>query len=98
MFREIRKRAKKIGQSPGTPFYTGNKKDVEPRVRVITYTESFFHEAIGKNLDECLAALEQPKPWITWITVEGLSNLPFIDQIAKRYQLHPLTEVINFTP
>ncbi|EKD73533.1 MAG: magnesium Mg(2+)/cobalt Co(2+) transport protein [uncultured bacterium] len=91
MFREIRKRAKKIGQSPGTPFYTGNKKDVEPRVRVITYTESFFHEAIGKNLDECLAALEQPKPGITWITVEGLSNLPFIEQIAKRYQLHPLT-------
>lgn len=95
MFHDIKKRAKKAGQPPGTPLYTGSKKQVIPRLRAITYTEHELHEVVGKNLEECLTVLD--KPGTTWLKVEGLSDVSLIEQIAKRYHLHPLTveDILN---
>lgn len=94
MFHEVRKRAQKVGQPPGTAIYTG-KKSTETKVSVVQYSAHDFHEISGKNLDEC--AVEQKEGLITWINVTGLHDAALIKELANRYQLHPLTveDILN---
>lgn len=95
MFRELHKRAKKAGQPPGTPVYTGKKKATETRISVLNYSEQTVTEHHGKTLDDVLPSVKEPGT--TWIQVEGLQNIELIDQIAQKYQIHPLTieDILN---
>lgn len=94
MFREVRKRAKKAGQPPGSAIYTG-KKQSETKITVLTYSEHDFHEYRAKTLEEVLPANQESG--VTWIHVEGLQNVSLIQELAKRYHIHPLTveDILN---
>lgn len=94
MFADIKKRVQKAGAPPGTPVYTGKEK-IPTRIHVINYTAQDFHEVTGSTLTECLP--EQPKAGVTWVNVEGLSDVPVITDLATRYHLHPLTveDILN---
>lgn len=95
MFPELRKRAQKTGQPPGTAVYTGNKKLTETRISVLNFTADNFHETNGKTLEECLPPNKEPG--ITWINIEGLNNTKLIEQLCQRYNIHPLTleDILN---
>ncbi len=95
MFRELHKRAKKAGQPPGTPVYTGKKNSTETCVRVLTYSEQTVTEQDGKTLDEVLPV--NKAPGTTWVQIEGLQNIALIEQLAQKYQIHPLTieDILN---
>lgn len=95
MFSDIRKRALKAGQPPGTAVYTGSKKPITTTITVLTYTENDVHESKGKTLEECLPVIE--KPGVAWIHVNGLQDVALIQQLAQRYQIHPLTveDILN---
>jgi magnesium transporter len=95
MFADTHKRMKKIGQPPGTPIYTGEKSKHIPVITVITYNDTEVSECTGNSLEECLT--EQKSDRITWIDVEGLHDTALITQIAKLYNLHPLTieDILN---
>jgi magnesium transporter len=95
MLSGLRKRAKKAGQAPGTPMYTGTKKKVVPQLRVINFTEEHFEELAGATFEACLPAMKETG--VTWVDIEGLNDLALIDQIAKHYKLHPLTveDILN---
>lgn len=95
MFRELHKRAKKVGQPPGTAVYTGKKKSTETQITVLTYSEQDFHEMSGKTLEEVLPSRQDSG--VTWIHVEGLQNVALIEQLAKTYHIHPLTveDILN---
>ena len=89
MLAELKKRTKKIGQPPGTLTYTGNKKLSETHLSVMTYTAENFQETKGTQLEDCLPKSTQPG--MTWIQVQGLHNVALIEQLAKQYNIHPLT-------
>jgi len=93
IFSELRKRAKKAGQPPGTPIYTGKKNNIAPRVTVIQYSVDDYHESTGTMIENPA----QKETGITWINVEGLQDIGLIEQIAKEYHLHPLTveDILN---
>lgn len=95
MFRELRKRANKAGQPPGTAVYTGKKKSFETRFTVLTYSEQDFKETKGTQLDKVLPT--NKAPGVTWIHVEGLENVAQIEALAKLYDIHPLTveDILN---
>lgn len=95
MFSEVRKRVKKVGQAPGTPHYTGDSQGKSPLITVTTFTAQECHETTGNTLAECMPA--KPTTGITWVNVEGLHDLHIIDQLAKQFQLHPLTieDILN---
>lgn len=95
MFDDLKKRVVKVGQPPGTPVYTGDSKNSECKVFVLHYSGEVFQEFSGSDLEKCLPA--QPQPGITWIRAVGLNNSKLLDDIAKRYQLHPLTveDILN---
>lgn len=95
MFSEVRKRVKKAGLPPGTLTYTGNKKNVETTLTVINYGVDHYDEMVTTRLEECAQLLA--KPGTTWVHVEGLNNVPLIEALANRYDLHPLTveDILN---
>lgn len=95
LFRELRRRAKKAGQPPGTAVYTGKKKALDPSITVLNYSEEAASETYGKTLDEALPPIKTPG--VTWIHVEGLQNVALIEELAKRYHIHPLTveDILN---
>lgn len=95
MFSEVRKRVKKIGQPPGSLIYTGEHTYTKPVITVTTYNAESAEEKIGNTLEECLL---QPKDaGVTWINIEGLQDIALIEQIAKQFNLHPLTveDILN---
>jgi magnesium transporter len=94
LFSDLRKRAQKIGQPPGTPQYTGTDK-TPPRITIIQYSQHDFHEVSGSSLEECLPLT--PEPGVVWVNVTGLSDANLIDKIAKQFNLHPLTieDILN---
>jgi magnesium transporter len=95
MFSELNKRAQKVGQQPGTAVYTGKKKKVETQITVLTFSEHDFHEFKGKTLEETLPAAKEPG--ITWVHIDGLQNVAVIEELAKKYKIHPLTveDILN---
>ncbi len=95
MFSEVRSRAKKAGQPPGTPTYTGEHSDTPPIVTVVTYQPTNFKQTTGHTLDDALLVTTPPN--ITWVDVEKLHDVALIEQLAKHYDLHPLTveDILN---
>lgn len=95
LFPELHKRSRKAGHPPGTAVYIGEKKIAVPRITVITYDTHDFHETIGTKLTECLPAKKENG--VTWINIEGLHDVDLVNQLAKIYDLHPLTveDILN---
>lgn len=95
MFSEVRKRVTKAGQAPGTPMYTGKYKDKETLITVITYDAQHAKKVVGTKVDECL--FEKKPGESIWINAEGLNDIDTINQLAKRFNLHPLTveDILN---
>lgn len=95
MFSEVRKAAKKAGLPPGTATYTGDKNNVTPVIKVLCYDTKNYTETSGETLNECLPI--PPTAGITWINVKGLHDTSIIEDIAQRYNIHPLTveDILN---
>ncbi len=91
----IKKREKKIGLPPGTPIYTGDKKEEEVRISIIDYTEDQFQEMETKNIEECFPFKESPS--VTWINIDGIHQVDIIEKIGKHFELHPLVleDIVN---
>jgi magnesium transporter len=76
----------KAGMPPGTLRHIGRKKLDEPVVSVFDYSEEKINEAVSSKYDDP-PRVEGSK---RWIDVRGLQDVDLIEQIAKRYGLHPL--------
>lgn len=95
MFSEVRKRASKAGQPPGTLIYTGEKNTNPPSITVVSYDGSDYQESTSTTLASC--QLARKNHGVTWINIEGLYDLNLIQEIAKEFNLHPLTveDILN---
>lgn len=93
---ELRTRVKKAGQAPGTAMYTGDEVDGLPTITVVNYSDNnVVKKRIGHSLKECL--FSEKIGGITWINVEGLKDPDLIKEVARHYNLHPLTveDILN---
>lgn len=96
MLSEIKVRTLKANQAPGTLLYTGdNTPAVKPLLRVMHYSQGGFQEKTDSNLSEDLITPSEGA--LTWIQLEGLQNIPLMEQLAAYYNLHPLTveDILN---
>jgi magnesium transporter len=94
---ELHHRVKKAGQPPGTLLYTGTEKTLTPQLTVTCYSTDNFHQATSTKLADCFS--KKTEAGLTWLHMEGLNNEKLLAQVAKRYQLHPLTveDILNVT-
>ncbi len=95
MFSEIHKRAKKAGQPPGTASYTGEKKQTPTVLTATFYNKDACEIKTTPDLATCLSS--KKIEGITWLNIEGLHDTNGITQIAKQFDLHPLTieDILN---
>ncbi len=83
-----KRREKKIGLPPGTPVYTGEKKEEEVRISIIDYAEDRFQELEVESLEECFPFKESPG--VTWINIDGIHRVDIIERIGQQFDLHAL--------
>jgi len=95
MPRGMKKMSKKVGLPPGTLVHIGEKKTEKIRISVIEYSEEQFQEKEIDNIEVCFPPKDQNT--ITWINIDGVHNLNFIEKIGKCFNLHSLTleDIVN---
>ena len=81
-------RKKKIGVSPGSLIYVGDKTDEPVKISVIAYDEQKVSEAADVKVESLLQHRDDSA--VTWINVSGIHNMEVIDKIGKIFHLHPL--------
>jgi len=80
---------------PGELVHVGEKKVDEVKVSVIDYDDKNFQEKIIANIEELLPFKDTPT--VTWININGLHDVDFIEKIGNNFEMHPLTleDIVN---
>lgn len=79
---------KKIGQSPGSIIYTGEKSSNKIFIEAFSYNKDVYVE---KELSNIVESLESNlTEHISWININGLNHVNEIEKIGLQYDLHPL--------
>jgi len=84
----LKKRSHKAGMLPGSLVHIGEVSQSAPRTEVITYDR----ESVTNEQPDLEAAciLPQPAPAITWVNVEGISQLTLLKKLGDCFEIHPL--------
>ena len=82
------KRSDKLGLSPGTLMYVGEKKAEKTRITVIDYDAAGFIEKEVGSVEECFPFKETAT--VTWINVDGVHDASVIEKLGGRFDIHPL--------
>lgn len=78
-----------IGAPPGTLFYNGEARTDKVKITLIEYNDFEFFEEEYYNFEDCISHV---KPnMVKWINVEGIHDTKLVEDICKKYNIHPLT-------
>jgi magnesium transporter len=92
IFRSLDRR---VGAPPGTMVYTGPERTEPISVHLLEYSEEVFREeTLEAGADFVEIASRDP---VTWVNVDGLSDLEIIRSMGEPFDLHPLVleDVVN---
>ncbi|MCB9419023.1 MAG: magnesium/cobalt transporter CorA [Ardenticatenaceae bacterium] len=88
MRKNIRSRAEKAGNLPGTLVHLGEQKMEQALVMAVDYNESHYSKRqIGDVADLTMVKDVQTH---TWVTVAGLHDVAVIEAIGQFFGIHPL--------
>lgn len=89
------KRTKKTGLPPETLIYTGEKQGEAIKIHVIDYDDQHFIETEHTAADACIPY--KSKPTVTWVNVDGVHNVPMLEQLGECFGLHRLVmeDILN---
>jgi magnesium transporter len=88
MSKLMKKRSRKTGLAPGTLMHIGRTKPGSTRIEVIEYDCSHLEKRQPGSLAECL--VRKPLPIVTWINVDGVSEVEVLQHFGSCYGIHPL--------
>jgi magnesium transporter len=91
----MKNRSRKSGLPPGTLIHIGEAKSTEPKITIIDYDDSSFQEKEVEEVSGCFPYRGTPS--VTWINIEGLSNVEMLEKLGECYGLHPLVleDILN---
>lgn len=88
-----KKKRKKPGLPPGSLVYTGRRIIATPNITLLQYNETDLRQQQSKD------QIPEPEPGdlVTWFDVRGLNNVPIIEALGRKYNIHPLVleDVLN---
>ncbi|MEN2280639.1 magnesium/cobalt transporter CorA [Algoriphagus sp. SE2] len=79
----------KIGLPPASLIFTGDKKQEDVLINLITYDENDFYEEVI-NLNQLEDHLKLQKK-VTWIDILGLHDVEILEKIGSIFGIHKLT-------
>ncbi len=97
MSRFTRKSSKKAGSSPGTLVHVGEKKTDDIHLSMLHYSADALMERSLNRVEEALPLLKPAAT--TWVNIDGIHDIAFMEHIGRHYGIHPLTleDVLNTT-
>ncbi len=60
----------------------------KPRITVIDYDETHYHETEVKTVEECFVFKD--RPFVTWINIDCLRQMDTLEKLGACYGFHPL--------
>jgi magnesium transporter len=86
---------KTLNLPPGTMTYKGKKQSEVTTFEVINYNKDTLKKYDLNKITDVLSLKESNI--ISWININGLNNLSYIEQIGAHYNIHPLTleDIVN---
>ncbi len=91
-----KKRSAKTGLPPGSLIHIGQRHTEKAKITLCEYDESHFQEKDISTLEGVIL----PAPAgaaVTWIHIDGLHEIPLLEQMGRIFCLHPLTleDILN---
>jgi magnesium transporter len=95
MTKMMKKRSKKSGLPPGTLVHIGERKAEEIKITVMDYDEKSCQEEQFASIEACFVFKDRPS--VTWINIDGLHNVEYIQKLGDCYGFHPLVleDILN---
>ena len=95
MAKLIKKRSKKSGLPPGSLIHIGERKVETPKISIMDYDETQFHEEKPQAIDKCFVFKD--KPTVTWVNIDGLHQTEMLEKLGDCYGFHPLVleDILN---
>jgi len=86
---------KKIGDPPGTLSFVGDIKQERIKTCLYEYNKNDFVKKDIGDINELKQTL--PKNSVKWINIDGLHNIDHINNIAIKYNIHPvfMEDILN---
>lgn len=80
---------------PGTLIHLGAKVSEKIKISVLDYNETTVREKEVKQVEECFPFRDDPT--VTWINVDGLSEVDVLERLGNHFGLHPLVmeDILN---
>lgn len=88
MARSGKKRSRKVGAAPGTLMHIGRKKVGITKIDVTEYDGSHLDTRQLGDTAECITV--KPPPTVTWINVDGISEVEVLQHLGACHGIHPL--------
>lgn len=81
--------------SPGTLVHVGVVPQSATRMTVVDYGKQYFEQATFESIDEILKYKHSET--ITWVIIEGLTNIDVIAEIGEKFDIHDLVleDILN---
>ncbi len=91
----LKNTSRKIGQSPGTLIYTGEKPPGIFKCNLIAYNKDQYVEKIVSEPEEILQYLKPDEK--IWINVDGIQHPDKIGKLGELFKINPLTleDILN---
>jgi magnesium transporter len=92
---KLKRVSKKAGLPPGTLVHIGEKRVEKIKITLIDYNETQFQEREVKTVEECFPFKDTPT--VTWINIDGIHDVDFIEKLGTHFDLHPLIleDIVN---
>lgn len=88
MSRLVKKRSHKAGLAPGTLVHIGTPRPGSTKIELIEYDASHLEQLTLPSLEAC--AFPKPSPCVTWINVDGVSQVEVLQHFGECFKIHPL--------
>lgn len=87
--------AEKLGLSPGTLVYIGEKSNQSTRVTLVQYSEEKYSTFQNESWNTVKAQIQPGLK--TWIHVEGLHDIRLVESIGQHFQVHQMSleDILN---
>jgi magnesium transporter len=87
--------SEKSGLPSGSLVHVGEVHEIENRITVVDYNKSALEKRVVKSIDDIL--LYKHTHTVTWVNIEGLTDVSVIEAIGKHFGIHALVleDILN---
>lgn len=79
----------KAGLPPGTLIHVGEVHHPDTRISIIDFNAGHYEQQIANSLEQVSKSRDCPDS-VTWLNIEGLSDIALIEGLGKQFNIHPL--------